>query len=118
MHTGPLVVRGVVAEVAREVVEEWVDAVHTRIILIRRVEAGVVPVCNPGRMDERKKTGKQYHQHGIRWVEVERETDDRPERDFHPQECTQIFRIAEADSNNVDLVMKQQVDRIFDPAHL
>ena len=80
MYTGSFMVRGVIAEIAREIVKERIDAIHARILLISRVQAGVVSVCNPGSVDERQETGKQDHKHGICRIEVERKPDDRPQR--------------------------------------
>ena len=104
MYARPFVMGSVVSEVASEVVEEGVEVVPARIVVVRRVLASMMLVRNPGSMREGEKTGKQNHEYGIRRVEVERKTNDRPEWQLHPQKHAEIFRISAADPEYVDLM--------------
>ena len=118
MNTRSFVMSGVVPEIARYVVEKRIRIVPARIVVTRRELAGMMIVRNPGCMGEGDETGKQDHQHGVHRIDVERKTDDRPERQFHPQKHAEILGISEADTDNVDLMMQEQVDRVLDPTHL
>src|SRR5262245_61523441 len=86
---GPMVMRGVEAEIPRQPVVDPVVAVHAGAEMVRRLAAGVVLVGRPDRVGQREEGRHDEDQETVQRVQPERGAQQRVEGDLHQQERTQ-----------------------------
>ena len=82
MEPRALVMRGVVAEVAGQVVVDPARSIDRRVVVVGRVIAGMVLVRRPAGVRERDERGKQEDEDRVHRIDPEQRTegvDDRSE---------------------------------------